>query len=161
MYKTYFDGIGYQGWNQILTQLRFIHNRVVRGIQWMVCWWVLVHCGCYLILMVVPHLHQTGGIIGSQFSQNWDENSTEEKMKRTKLVFVNHVDPQRNFIPPPLPPRPPPTQFWIPRILYEMEPYPNKILQTSPYPVSWNNTQFRSYYSDTQIKDGTGNRGSN
>ncbi len=56
-----------------------------------VCWWVLVHCGCYVILMVVPHIHQTGGIIGSQFSQNWDENSTEEKKKRTKLVFVNHI----------------------------------------------------------------------
>jgi hypothetical protein len=33
-------------WNHILTQLRFIHNEVIRGIQWMVCWWVLVHCGC-------------------------------------------------------------------------------------------------------------------
>jgi hypothetical protein len=92
-----FDGIGYQGWNQILTQLRFIHNWVIRGIQWMVCWWVLVHCGRYVILMVVPHLHQTGVIIGSHFSQNWDENSTEEKTKRTKLVFVKHIDPQRNF----------------------------------------------------------------
>jgi hypothetical protein len=26
-------------WNQILTQLRFIHNWVIMGIQWMVRWW--------------------------------------------------------------------------------------------------------------------------
>jgi hypothetical protein len=32
-------------WNQILTQLTFIHNWVIMGIQWMVRWWVLVHCG--------------------------------------------------------------------------------------------------------------------
>jgi len=25
--------------------LRFIHNCGITGIQWMVCWWVLVHCG--------------------------------------------------------------------------------------------------------------------
>jgi len=32
-------------WNQILTQLRFIHNWVIMGIQWMVRCWVLVRCG--------------------------------------------------------------------------------------------------------------------
>jgi hypothetical protein len=37
--------IGYQGETNILTQLRFIHNWVLTGIQWMVCWWVLIHCG--------------------------------------------------------------------------------------------------------------------
>jgi hypothetical protein len=44
-YETYF----LQNWllkqNQILTQLRFIHNWVLTGIQWMIHWWVLVHCG--------------------------------------------------------------------------------------------------------------------
>jgi hypothetical protein len=31
-------------WNQILTQLRFIHKWVITGIQWMVrSWWVVVH----------------------------------------------------------------------------------------------------------------------
>ncbi len=30
-------------WNPILAQLRFIHNWVIMGIQWMVHWWVLVH----------------------------------------------------------------------------------------------------------------------
>jgi hypothetical protein len=29
----------------MLTQLRFIYNGVISGIQWMVCWWVLVHFG--------------------------------------------------------------------------------------------------------------------
>jgi hypothetical protein len=33
-------------WNQILNQLRFIHEWMITDIQWMVHWWVLVHCGC-------------------------------------------------------------------------------------------------------------------
>jgi hypothetical protein len=37
--------IGYQDENQILIQLRFIYNSVIMDIQWMVHWWVLVHCG--------------------------------------------------------------------------------------------------------------------
>ncbi len=45
IYETYL----LQNWlprrNQILTQLRFIYNWVIMGIQWMVHWWVLVHCG--------------------------------------------------------------------------------------------------------------------
>jgi hypothetical protein len=28
----------------MLTQLRFIYNWVLMGIQWMVHWWVLIHC---------------------------------------------------------------------------------------------------------------------
>ncbi len=45
MYETYFLQNWLPRWNQILTQLRFIHNWVITDIQWMVCWWVLVHCG--------------------------------------------------------------------------------------------------------------------
>ncbi len=45
IYETYFLQNWISGWNQILTQLRFIHNWVITGIQWMVHWWVLVHCG--------------------------------------------------------------------------------------------------------------------
>ncbi len=30
--------IGYQGETKLLIQLRFIHNRVITGIQWMVHW---------------------------------------------------------------------------------------------------------------------------
>ncbi len=45
MYKTYFLHNWLPRWNQILTQLRFLHNWVITGIQWMVRWWVLVHCG--------------------------------------------------------------------------------------------------------------------
>ncbi len=44
MHETYFLQNWLPRWNQILTQLRFIHNWVITGIQWMVCWWVLVHC---------------------------------------------------------------------------------------------------------------------
>jgi len=45
MYETYFLQDWLPRWNQILTQLRFIHNWVITDIQWMVRWWVLVHCG--------------------------------------------------------------------------------------------------------------------
>jgi len=45
IYETYLLQNWLPRWNQILTQLRFVHNWVVMGIQWMVRWWVLVHCG--------------------------------------------------------------------------------------------------------------------
>jgi hypothetical protein len=45
IYKTYFLQNWLSRWNQRLTQLRFIHNWVITDIQWMVRWWVLVHCG--------------------------------------------------------------------------------------------------------------------
>jgi hypothetical protein len=45
IYETYFLQNWLPRWNQILTQLRFIHIWVITGIQWMVHWWVLVHCG--------------------------------------------------------------------------------------------------------------------
>jgi hypothetical protein len=38
---TYFLQNSLPRWNQILTQLRFIHNQVITGIEWMVLWWVL------------------------------------------------------------------------------------------------------------------------
>jgi hypothetical protein len=46
--------IGYQGETKLLTQLRFIHNRVIKGIQWMMHWWVLGH-GVFGSLMPIPH----------------------------------------------------------------------------------------------------------
>jgi hypothetical protein len=39
MYKTYFLQNWLPGWNEILTQLRFIHNSVITSIQWMVHQW--------------------------------------------------------------------------------------------------------------------------
>jgi hypothetical protein len=45
IYETYLLQNCLPRWNQILTQLRFIHNWVIMDIQWMVRWWVLVHCG--------------------------------------------------------------------------------------------------------------------
>ncbi len=48
IYETYFLLYWLPRWNQILTQLRFIHNWVTRSIQWMVRWWVRVHhCGLF------------------------------------------------------------------------------------------------------------------
>jgi hypothetical protein len=43
IYETYFLQNWLLRWNQI--QMRFIHNWVITGIQRMVRWWVLVHCG--------------------------------------------------------------------------------------------------------------------
>jgi len=40
IYETYFLQNWLPRWNQILTQLRFIHNWVITDIQWMVRWWV-------------------------------------------------------------------------------------------------------------------------
>ncbi len=48
IYETYFLQNWFPRWNHILTQLRFIHNWVITNIQWMVRWWVLVHCGYFL-----------------------------------------------------------------------------------------------------------------
>ncbi len=31
--------------SEVVTHLRIIHNWIIMGIQWMVHWWVLVHCG--------------------------------------------------------------------------------------------------------------------
>jgi len=45
MYETCFIQNWLPRWNQILTQLRFIHNWVIIGIQCMVHWHVLVDCG--------------------------------------------------------------------------------------------------------------------
>jgi hypothetical protein len=36
IYETYFLQNWLPRWNQILTQLKFIHNWVITGIQWMV-----------------------------------------------------------------------------------------------------------------------------
>jgi hypothetical protein len=45
-HETYFLQNWLPSWNQILTQLRFIHNWIITDIQWTVCWWVLVHSVC-------------------------------------------------------------------------------------------------------------------
>ncbi len=44
IYETSFIPNWLPRWNHTLTHLRFIHNWITTGIQWMVCWWVLVHC---------------------------------------------------------------------------------------------------------------------
>jgi hypothetical protein len=47
--------IDYQGETKLLTQLRFIHNQVIMGIQWMMQWWVLLGHGVIGSLMLIPH----------------------------------------------------------------------------------------------------------
>jgi hypothetical protein len=47
-YETYFLANWLPRWNHILTQLKFIHNWVITGIQWMVWSWESVLYGQYL-----------------------------------------------------------------------------------------------------------------
>jgi hypothetical protein len=63
MYEAYFLQNWLPRWNQILTQLRFIHNWVIRGIQWM-----MVHLEFYSTIdfcewlqrfLVIVKLHQS------------------------------------------------------------------------------------------------------
>jgi hypothetical protein len=50
-YETYFLQNWLPRWNQILIQLRFIHNWVIMGIQWMVHRLVPVPCGLASVLI--------------------------------------------------------------------------------------------------------------
>ncbi len=54
IYETPFLPNWLPRWNHTLTHLRFIHNWIITGIQWMVCWWVLVHCGPWYYSMLSP-----------------------------------------------------------------------------------------------------------
>jgi len=45
-----------------MRELRFIHNRLKMGIQWMVCWWVLVHCGRSIVFLHVKNRHTLCGL---------------------------------------------------------------------------------------------------
>jgi hypothetical protein len=53
IYETYFLQTWLLRWNQILTQVRFIHNWVIMDIQWMVHWCVPT----YIITTEIPYLH--------------------------------------------------------------------------------------------------------
>jgi hypothetical protein len=80
MYETHFLQNWLPRWNQILTQSRFIQDWVITSIQWMMRWWVLVHCGLWWV--------------GAQFCSAWDKL---ESMIHSKILWVL----QRAIIPSP------------------------------------------------------------
>jgi hypothetical protein len=65
--ETYFFQNWLPTWNQRLTQLRFIHNWVIVGIQWRVHWTVLVHCGPRIV----------GTWLTNHCGKLWDRNTWE------------------------------------------------------------------------------------
>jgi hypothetical protein len=66
MYETYFLHNWLSRLNQILTQLGFIHNWVIMGVQWMVPWRVLVHLAFTHISF---NLHDITSVYGQD--QGW------------------------------------------------------------------------------------------
>jgi hypothetical protein len=62
MYETYFLQNWLPRWNQILTQLSFIHNLIITGIQWMVCWFTVEpqeQLSITFVLSSYAHTHLT------------------------------------------------------------------------------------------------------
>ncbi len=63
--------IGYQGWNQLLTQLRFIQNWVIIDIQWMVrwgCWFTVAENRGGGALISARELVENHGKASTQYS---------------------------------------------------------------------------------------------
>ncbi len=102
IYETYFLQNGLPRSNQILTQLRFIHNWVRWDIQWMVNWSVLVHCdSCgYLSKMSLKKKKQT--LENSSSSPHWILGSfisSSESMPRGRAnLHSRELGPLRNYI---------------------------------------------------------------
>jgi hypothetical protein len=69
--ETYFLQNWLLRWNQILPQLRFIHNWVIVDMEWMVCWWVLVQCGQEFAIWSGNTCHV---LTLAFFSPLWDQN---------------------------------------------------------------------------------------
>ncbi len=79
IFETYFLQQLLPRWNQILTQLRFIHSWVVMGVQWMVHWWVLVHCGRF------PKVDACVPIMNSRKRLAWKQSKCHNTMYRMLL----------------------------------------------------------------------------
>jgi hypothetical protein len=86
IYETYFLHNWLPRWNKISTQLRFIHNWVIMGIQWMVGWWVLGHCGQENLTqgMLLSFDHPSG---------SWSRAKVSEKFHRhaNLIIFLDHI----------------------------------------------------------------------
>jgi len=81
IYGTYCLQNWLRRWNKILTQLRFIHNWVITGIQWLVHWCVLVHCGAGRAGLVTATLNQ------ECLKNHWNKTWTPI----TFIIAVKHV----------------------------------------------------------------------
>ncbi len=90
IYETYLLQNWLPRWNQILTQLRFIHNWVIMGIQWMVRWRVLVHCSQVNRRNVsknTKYLPSSFFLLGGATSQ-FDWPIAPQKMKLWRLLKI-------------------------------------------------------------------------
>jgi hypothetical protein len=89
IYGTYLLHNWLPRWNQILTQLRFIHNWVMMGIQWMVQWWVLVHCGQVIKRSVsIDTKYLTSSFLGRGRQANLIGPLFPQKMKLWRLLKI-------------------------------------------------------------------------
>jgi hypothetical protein len=93
MFETYFLQNWLPRWDQIVTQLRFIRNWVITDIQWMVRWWVLVHCGWLaahvrvkFFMPVYPP--QYNNIHKSSEANSQDTNAIKLKEKKGPASFL-------------------------------------------------------------------------
>jgi hypothetical protein len=76
IYETYFIQNQLPRWNQILTQLRFMHNWVISGIQGMGHWWGLVHCG-----------QESGSFV--KLFQSFRHQKAQSNSNRSYLPFIH------------------------------------------------------------------------
>jgi len=91
IYETYLLQNWLPRWNQTLIQLRFIHNWIIMGIQWMVHWWVLVDCGH---ADMIAHV-LSPSYVGITFSCNVWENLHPY----SRFVFGMNFEPSRFSAP--------------------------------------------------------------
>jgi hypothetical protein len=92
-YEAYFLQNWLPRWNQILTWLRFIDNWLMTGIQWMVCWWVLVHCGPDWAL--IGHIQYVGlQPTGGAFPKCW----ARLHYNLPRLLFFGNAESVRCYL---------------------------------------------------------------
>jgi hypothetical protein len=90
MRPTYYR-TGYQGETKLLTQLRFIHNWVIVGIQWIGRWWVLVHCGQVIRRSVskdTKYLPSSSFLFWGWRQANFDWPIVPQKLKLWRLLKI-------------------------------------------------------------------------
>ncbi len=73
--------IGYQGETKLLTQLRFIHNQVIMGIQRMVHWWVLGSwiSWCPLLMILLLFFHFRSILFFSSETRRQNQKGPKER----------------------------------------------------------------------------------
>jgi hypothetical protein len=63
-------------WNLMPTQFVFIHNRVIMGFQWMVCWW-------WLLCFTICEAHSTWNLLFFS-KRSWAMNTLPEAKPKTR-----------------------------------------------------------------------------